>query len=51
MHLMTKTTFGVETDSSIGLKVARKLEEEMITSHRETDKEKSSGIMPELKRK
>ena len=29
MHLMTKTTFGVETYSSTGLKVVRKLEDEM----------------------
>ena len=49
MHLMTKTTFGVETDSSTGLKVVRKLEDEMTKNHRETDKEESSGIMPEVK--
>jgi hypothetical protein len=29
MHLMTKTTFGVENDSSTELKVVRKLEDEM----------------------
>jgi hypothetical protein len=51
MHLMTKTTFGVETDSSTGLKVVRKLEDEMTKNHRETDKEESSGIMPEVKGK
>ena len=51
MHLMTKTTFGVEIDSSTGLKVVRKLEDEMTTNHRETDKEESSGIMPEVKGK
>lgn len=51
MHLMTTTTFGVETDSSTGLKVVRKLEDEMTKNHRETDKEESSGIMPEVKGK
>jgi hypothetical protein len=51
MHLMTKTTFGVETDSSTGLKVVRKLEDDMAKNHRETDKEESSGIMPEVKGK
>ncbi|XP_063443130.1 uncharacterized protein LOC134723448 [Mytilus trossulus] len=49
MHLMTKTTFGVETDPATGLKVVRKMEDEMTKNHRETDKEESSGVMPEVK--
>ncbi|CAC5405303.1 HNT [Mytilus coruscus] len=49
MYLMTKTTFGVETDPATGLKVVRKIEDEMTKNHRETDKEESSGIMPEVK--
>ena len=49
MHLMTKTTFGVKTDPKTGLKFIRKLEDEMTKNHRETDKEESSGIMPEVK--
>lgn len=43
---MTKTTFGVETDSATGLKVVRKMEDVMTKNHRETDKEESSGVMP-----
>ncbi|VDH91865.1 Hypothetical predicted protein [Mytilus galloprovincialis] len=49
MHLMTKTTFGVATDPATGLKVVRKVETEMTKKHRETDKEDSSGVMPEVK--
>ena len=51
MHLMTKTTFGVETDATTGLKFVRKIEDEMTKNHRETDKEESSAIMPEVKGK
>ncbi|XP_076100735.1 uncharacterized protein LOC143069814 [Mytilus galloprovincialis] len=51
MHLMTNTTFGVETDPATGLKVVRKIGDEMTKNHRETDKEESSGVMPEVKGK
>ncbi|CAG2236087.1 KCTD1_15 [Mytilus edulis] len=47
MPQMTKSTFSVKTDPKTGLKYVVKTLDELTKNHRSSDKEKTSGIMPE----
>ena len=46
MHSMNKSTFKIEVDSQSGLKYVKKIQDELTKNHR-TDKESTSGVMPE----
>ncbi|CAG2226383.1 KCTD1_15 [Mytilus edulis] len=47
MPQMTKSTFSVKKDPKTGLKYVVKTLDELTKNHRSSDKEKTSGIMPE----